>query len=74
MRQDVTEARRPRNLAIAAFLFSVSGLKFYELLGGTLPETLSVAVDWILAGVMVFALCDLVYRHYKARARTDGAG
>ncbi len=74
MEQDVTEARRPRDVAIAAFLFSVSGLKVYELLGGTLPERLTVVVDWTLAGVVVHALYDFAYRHYKARARTEGAG
>ena len=74
MGQDATEVRSPRRLAVAAFLFSASGLKFYELLGGTLPEPLTVAVDWILAGNVLFALYGLMHRHYKTRPRTHGAG
>ena len=68
MTQEPTAVMRPRRLTTAAFLFSVSGLKVYTLLGGTLPEPLAVAVDWTLAGVVVFCLWDLVHRHYKARA------
>jgi hypothetical protein len=68
----VAEAVPPRRLAVAAFLFSVSGLKFYQLLGGTLPGPLAVAVDWILAAVVLVNLYGLAHRHYRARPRTDG--